>query len=109
MRPGAVIFASETLGDYLYFGGRQPVVAFTHVQLFSEEHWRRCMIVKEGAGNWEKYLQEWNVQVICVEPELHPELVAKVRQSPNWIIKLDETTSGSKPNPKSRHFIAIRK
>lgn len=108
-RPGAVIFASETLGDYLYFTGRHPVVVFTHVQLFSEKHWERCMVVKEGIENWEKYLQEWNVQVICVEPELHPELVTQVKQSPNWIVKLDETTSGSKPNPKSRHFIAIRK
>jgi hypothetical protein len=108
-RPNSAIFASETLGDYLYFSGNIPVVIFTHVQLFSEEHWRKCLMVKEGSENWEKYLNEWNVQVIIVEPELHPHLVAKIKQSPNWEVKLDETTSGTKPNPKSRHFIALRK
>ncbi|HMP15792.1 MAG TPA: hypothetical protein PKD72_02115 [Gemmatales bacterium] len=108
-RPGATIFASETLGDYLYYSGRIPVIVFTHVHLFSVDHWHKCMVVKEGIENWERYLEEWNVQLIMVEPELHPHLVEQVRKSPKWIVKLDETGSNTKPNPKSRHFIAIRK
>jgi hypothetical protein len=108
-RPRVSIFASETLGDYLFFAQRTPVVIFTHVQLFSLEHWRRCMVVKEGIETWQKYLDEWNCQAICVEAELHSHLCEQVKRSPLWEVVLDETGSTRKPNPKSRLFIAIRK
>lgn len=108
-RPRASIFASESLGDYLFFAQRTPVVIFTHVHLFSLEHWRRCMVVKEGIATWQKYLDEWNAQAICVEAELHPHLCEQVKRSPLWEVVLDETGSTRKPNPKSRLFIAIRK
>lgn len=108
-QPGSSIFCSETLGDYLLFAKARPVVIYSHVQLFSPQHWRDCMVVKEGIETWEKYLNKWNCLVVCVEAELHPRLCAAVKASPNWCVLLDETHSSSKPNPKSRLFIAIRK
>jgi hypothetical protein len=108
-QPKASIFASETLGDYLFFAQRKPVVIFTHVHLFSPEHWRRCLAVKEGLETWQTYLDEWNTHIICVEAELHPQLCKQVKLSPRWEVVLDETGSNRKPNAKSRLFIAIRK
>jgi hypothetical protein len=107
-RPGKQVFSSETLGDYLFFS-RIPVLVFTHVHLFSPEHWRRCLAVKRGDPEWEKILNEWNAWSVCVEAELHPQLCELIRRSPRWQIVVDEAGSSTKPNPKSRLFIAIRK
>lgn len=108
-RRGATIFCSETLGDYVFFCHRTPVIVFTHVQLFSTEHWRRCMVVKEGIDTWEQYLEQWNAQVVAVEAELHPHLCQQLRQSAKWHVVLDEAGSTSKSILKSRLFIAARK
>ena len=108
-RPNSTIFCSETLGDYCLFANTKPVIVYTHVQAFPEQHWRDCMAVKQGEPNWEKLLNQWNTTVVCVEADLHPQLCDLLRRSPNWAIVLDEASSSRKPNPKSRLFIAARK
>ncbi|MFT3879754.1 MAG: hypothetical protein QM703_08845 [Gemmatales bacterium] len=108
-KQGASIFCSETLGDYCLFAGNGDVIVYTHVHAFPEQHWRDCMAVKQGDANWEKLLNQWNTNVVCVEAELHPKLCDLLRRSPNWWIVLDEAGSSRKPNPKSRLFIAVRK
>jgi hypothetical protein len=108
-RSGSTLFCSETLGDYCLFANTRPVIVYTHVQAFSEQHWHDCMAVKLGEPNWEKLLNQWNSTVICVEADLHPHLCELLRRSPNWSIVLDEAGSSRKPNPKSRLFIAARK
>lgn len=108
-RPDATIFSSETLGDYLFFCRRTPVIAYTHVQHFSSDHWHKCLVVKEGIETWQQYLEQWNVQVVAVEAELHPNLCEQLRHSTKWKVVLDEAGSTSKPNPKARLFIAARK
>ncbi len=108
-QPDSSIFCSETLGDYCLFANTKPVIVYTHVQAFPEQHWRDCMAVKQGKPNWEKLLNQWNTTVVCVEADLHPQLCHLLRLSPNWAIVLDEAGSSRKPNPKSRLFIAARK
>jgi len=108
-QPESSIFCSETLGDYCLFAGTGPVVAYTHVQVFPERHWRDCMSVKLGEANWEELLNRWNSTVVCVDADLHPHLCDLLRRSLNWWIVLDEAGSSRKPNPASRLFIAVRK
>lgn len=108
-RPGAAVFCSETLGDYVLFATNLKVVVYTHVHLFSADHWQRCLIVKHGEAQAEKLLRDWNVQAVCVEAELHPQLCARLKQSGEWTVVLDETGSARKPDPKSRLFVAARK
>lgn len=107
-RQGAQVFCSETLGDYLLFC-QMPVVIYTHVQFFSPQHWQKCQAVKRGDPSWEGQLESWNALSVCVEAELCPTLCEQIRRSPNWSVFLDEAGSSSKPNPKSRLFIAVRK
>lgn len=108
-KPDSSIFCSETLGDYCLFSVSRPVISYTHVHAFPDQHWRDCMSVKQGEANWEKLLNQWNTTVVCVEADLHPHLCDLLRRSPNWWIVLDEAGSSRKPNPKSRLFIAVRK
>lgn len=108
-KPGACVFCSETLGDYLLFAGFRSILLYSHVQFFTHEHWQKCLQVKRGEPNWEQQLNQWNVRSVCVEAELHPALCEQIRRSPNWVVILDEAGSSSKPNPVSRLFIAARK
>lgn len=109
-KPIAPIFASETLGDYLLFSlPQRPCLIYTHVHLFSADHWQKCLTIKRGEGDWQKVLDEWNVKILMVEAELHPQLCEKVRQSFGWIVVLDEKGMAAKADPKARHFLAVRK
>lgn len=76
--PGQVraVFASETLGDYLLWGlrGLDPpirVVCYTHVHLFTPEHWNDCFAVKRGDPDWPQRLDSWQVDFIVLEYELY--------------------------------------
>jgi hypothetical protein len=73
-----VIFASETLGDYLLWDlgqrGREPAVrlcCYTHVHLFTAEHWARCMQVKNANRGWQQLLDEWGADVMVLEYDLY--------------------------------------
>jgi hypothetical protein len=109
LRPRSAVFASETLGDYLLFATPLKMVIYTHVHLFSVDHWQRCLIVKRGEAQAEKVLRDWNVQTVCVEAELHPRLCARLKQSGEWTVILDESGDMRKRDPKSRLFVAVRK
>ncbi len=73
-----VIFASETLGDYLLWDlGQHPedpparLCCYTHVHLFPREHWERCLVVKNAAHGWQKVLDDMGVDYLVVEDELY--------------------------------------
>lgn len=80
------IFASETAGDYLLWDLRlDPPVhlsCYTHVHLFTPEHWRDCMLVKAGDPGWQEVLDRHRYQYLVVEPDLHSRLVGQVRAAP---------------------------
>jgi hypothetical protein len=69
---GRCVFASETMGDYLLWDLREvpPVYVFcyTHVHLFTKEHWQQAMAVKEGNPGWQQILDEHHVEFIVLEP-----------------------------------------
>jgi len=108
-RPQGSVFCSETLGDYVLFATNLKVVVYTHVHLLSPAHWQRCLSVKRGEPQADRVLQDWNVQVVCVEAELHPRLCRYLTRAAGWTVVLDETGSAKKPDPKSRLFVAVRK
>jgi hypothetical protein len=73
-----VIFASETLGDYLLWDlGQHPqqqptrLCCYTHVHLFSEAHWNDCRKVKNASGDWQRILDEMGVDFLVLERELY--------------------------------------
>jgi hypothetical protein len=73
-----VLFASETLGDYLLWDmGQHPqqppwrLCCYTHVHLFSREHWEQCLTVKNAARGWQQVLDGWGVDYLVVEDDLY--------------------------------------
>jgi hypothetical protein len=105
------VFASETLGDYLLWALPQemPVLVYTHVHLFSPEHWQKCMMVKRGAAGWDKVLEEYGVNLMVVEADVHPGLRDAVLRDADWKVVLDESGSPDKLAVRTRLFVAVRK
>jgi hypothetical protein len=105
------IFASETQGDYLVWAlpAEFPVLAYTHVHLFPPEHWQACMTVKSAEPGWWEVLDRYRVNLVIVEPDLHPDLAGRLRLDPGWVIVQDEGGDRAKPDPRTRLLIALRK
>ncbi|HYT92233.1 MAG TPA: hypothetical protein VEL76_26195, partial [Gemmataceae bacterium] len=80
------IFASETLGDYLVWqlSPQQQVFIYTHVHLFSPEHWRLCTIVRSGAPGWRDVLDRYGVNLVVVEADIHPRLCQLLHAERGW-------------------------
>jgi hypothetical protein len=105
------IFASETQGDYLVWAlpADLPVLAYTHAHLFPPEHWEACRRVEGGGPGWRDLLDRLGVNLVVIEPDLHPDLARLLRQDPDWQPVLDEGGDRSIPDAANRHFIALRK
>ncbi len=104
------VFASEMAGDYLVWAlpSEWPVLLFTHAHLFPAGHWGDGMQVKSGGPGWWELLDRHRVNLVIVETELHPALIANLRADPRWKVVLDEDNSTTIPDPRQRLFIAIR-
>jgi hypothetical protein len=81
-RLSPVVFASETMGDYLFWdlrnfrtpaGAPVRIFAYTHVHLLTPDHWKECLAVKfaepsyPGHPGWKKILDEAKVNFVVVE------------------------------------------
>jgi hypothetical protein len=87
--PRHVIFASETLGDYLLWNlGQHPseptwrLCCYTHVHLFPKEHWDRCMVVKNAGRSWQTVLNDMGVDYLVLEDELYDQEGRRKRGKP---------------------------
>jgi hypothetical protein len=105
------IFPSETQGDYLLWAlpADQPVFVYTHVHLFSPEHWAECLTVKFAEPGWRQVLDRHAVNLVVVEPQIHPQLADCLRRDPDWQIVLDESAGLPPGDPWSRTLVALRK
>jgi hypothetical protein len=116
-RPRSV-FVSETAGDFLLWSLRDldpPVQlsCYSHVHLFSPEHWEKCYKVKSGQRAWQEILDEWGVEYIVVEWDLYEQrdhvaqgkppgvfdLIDQVKASDRWrvVTDVDPKTRERKP------------
>lgn len=103
------IFASETLADYLLWRLPEgpPVLIYSHVHLFSVEHWRDCLQVKFGTPAWSEVLNRHEVNLVLVEAELHPQLRALLSKEEGWTVLVDEAGDSRKPY-RCRVLLAVR-
>jgi hypothetical protein len=110
-RYAGTIFASETQGDYLLWAlpARMPLFVYAHVHLFTPEHWEECATVKRGEPGWRAVLDRHRINLVVVEPELHPSLRVALWRDPAWQVVLDETGSSAKWNKRGRLLVALRK
>lgn len=108
-RKSGLVFASETLGDFLAWRWkpRAPVLLHSHVHLLPPDHYDACVRVKWTLPGWEEQLDHWGVDLVLVEPVTHPRLCAKLRQKPGWTVILDESERVDMA-PRSRLFAAVR-
>ncbi len=118
---GHVIFASETLGDYLLWDlGQDPqnppdrLSCYTHVHLFPKSHWDRCLIVKNAARGWQKVLDDMGVDFLVLEDDLYDqEGRRKMGKSPGFSNLIDRVREASDrwqvvSDPEAPVFIAQR-
>jgi hypothetical protein len=105
------VFPSETLGDYLLWAlpADQPVFIYTHVHLFTPEHWSDCLTVKFAEPGWRDILDRNAVNLIVVEPLIHPRLAASLRSDADWQIVLDESGLSGRVDPWGQSLVAVRK
>ncbi len=106
------VFPTETQGDYLLWSlpADWPVLVYSHVHLFPPEHWRECLTVKFGRPGWREVLDRHGVNLVVIEPELHPRLAQQLRQdAQEWLVVLDETGAPSKPGKENRLLVALRR
>jgi hypothetical protein len=108
--PGPV-YASETLADTLLWElpPTRSVFVYTHVHLFTPEHWRECLAVKRAEPGWAAVLARHGVNLVVVETELHPHLRRALWADPGWRVVVDEAGSPAKRDPRSRWLVAVRK
>ena len=109
MHVDGLIFASETLGDFLlwYLPSEYPILLYTHVQAFTPEHCQNCLKVKFGAPGWRDYLDAQRVNLVVVEAEGHPTLRDRLKKDRDWVVLVDETGQKTKP-VRQRLLIALR-
>jgi hypothetical protein len=105
------VFATETLGDYLFWAlpPQTPVLIYTHLHLFPAAHWAECVTVKTAGPGWWEVLDRHGVNLVVFEPELFPDLARALRRDPTWKVVRDETGDRSKRAPRDRMLIALRK
>lgn len=105
------VFASETLGDYLLWKlpKDMPVLAFSHAHLFTPDYWQDHMSVLGGQKGWQKILKQRHANLVVIEPLIWQNLAQQLRQSPDWLIVLDESALTQKRDPRTRLLIALRK
>jgi hypothetical protein len=108
------VFSTETQGDYLLWAlpPEYPVMIYTHIHLFTPEHWRQIETVVLGQPGWRQILDQNGANLVVIEAgETYPRLCALLRGDPDWLVVLDETGTGdrSRINPMTRRFVALRK
>src|SRR5581483_12349624 len=79
----------ETMGDYLLWELRldPPVYPFcyTHVHLFTFDHWRECMFIKNAERGWQDILDREGIEFIVIEADQHSRLAGQVKAaSDRW-------------------------
>jgi hypothetical protein len=116
-----VIFASETLGDYLLWDlGQHPqsppwrLACYTHVHLFPVAHWKKCMAVKNADRDWQNVLDEMGVDFLVLEDKLYDqEGRRKLGKSPGFSNLIDRVRESADrwqvvSEPEAPVFIAHR-
>lgn len=98
--PHGVVFASETMGDYLLWElrGNPPVrlSSYTHLHLLKPDHWQRCMTVKFGDAKWQEALDGMGAEFVVVEYGLYnrrtgiSDLIDQIKASPRHWQVLEE-------------------
>jgi hypothetical protein len=98
------VFASETLGDYLFWAlpDPSPVMMHGQAQLFPPRRWQEALRVKQGEPDWWEILDLRQANLVVVETDKYPELTRQLRQDPRWEISTDQTGD-------SGLFIALRR
>ena len=108
--PGHV-FSSETQGDFLLWAlpSELAPVIYTHVHLFTPDHWQKVLRVKFAHDGWRRTLDAWKINLLIFEAEIHADLRRNIHADPaTWQVVLDEFADARKKDPRARLFIAVR-
>jgi hypothetical protein len=110
-RFSGTVFASETLGDFFVWrlAPRVPVFIYSHVHLFSADHWKRCAHVRAAGAATDRLLDAYRVNLVVVEAEQNLALCEKLRRDAGWEVAIDEAGDRRKIDRRCRLFAAVRR
>jgi len=81
------IFATETLGDFfLWQTPDTPVFMYSHVHLFTPEHWRDVLRVRFAEPGWRGVLDKNGINLVVAEAANHGKLLAQLGTDPDWLV-----------------------
>jgi hypothetical protein len=101
--------ATPMQGDYLMWALAPDIpVTYSHIHLFHPDYWEELGIVGQGRPGWWDILDKYQVNLLVVEAEFAEDLRKALRNSPEWTIVIDEVGDPRKPNPMTRHLVAVR-
>jgi hypothetical protein len=106
------IFTSETLGDFFLWPLQPPapVFIYSHVHLFSPDHWKRYVTIRDAMSNWKAELDRSGVNLVVLYAEPRLNLARELAKDKDWTVLVDETEQKkAKLDPRCRLFAAIRR
>jgi hypothetical protein len=109
-RFSGTVMATPMQGDYLMWALAPDVpVTYSHIHLFHPDYWAELGVVGSGGVGWWDVLNKYRVNLLVVEAEYSRNLRDQLVKSGEWKILVDESgDAANKPNPLTRHLIAVR-
>ena len=107
------IFASETEGDFLIWAlaPDDPVMMYTHAEVFDYAYWDDCGRAKKGNPSWPAFFDFHNVNLVVLEADVSENAIKMTRQltsTQGWRVILNETGEKGIPDSRDRKLIVLR-
>ncbi len=105
------IYVGDTLGDFFLWQlpSPAPIYMYSHVQLFSADHWQRYTMIRDCRDGWRQELDRARINLIVVRPAVEPGICQTLRKDANWTVVTDEANLTTKRDQRNRLFVALRK
>ncbi|MCY2993828.1 MAG: hypothetical protein NTY19_39025 [Planctomycetota bacterium] len=96
--PQGLLFCPQSWGDWLLWDGPPGMRVFVttnSLHVIKPRAWRDCLLVGDGAADWEAVLARYQVKHIAIakspQPDLiRPDLSRLVRESPRWTLVYED-------------------
>jgi len=93
-QPDGRVFNDMAFGSYLIWAAQPDYQVFTdpRIELFSQEIWDDYQVISRAAPGWQQKLEEYEIQILFLNPSVQGQLVERVAQSDQWrLIYQDDT------------------
>jgi hypothetical protein len=93
-QPEGRVFNDMAFGSYMIWAAQPKYQVFTdpRIELFPEQVWNDYQVISRATPGWEEKLDEYEVQILILNPDAQAGLVDKATQSDAWqLVHQDQT------------------